>query len=53
MGDVPERSGAVKLRGTNDVWRVRVGHYCVLYSIEDERLMILVIKIGHRRDVYR
>ena len=50
---VDPRSGAVKLRGADDVWRVRVGDYRVLYSIEDKRLVILVIKIGHRRDVYR
>jgi len=47
-------AGATKLRGTDEVWRVRVGDYRVLYQIEtDERLVVLVIKIGHRRDVYR
>jgi mRNA interferase RelE/StbE len=47
------RVGATKLRGSDDVWRVRVGDYRILYSIEDARLVILVIRIGHRRDVYR
>jgi mRNA interferase RelE/StbE len=44
---------AVKLRRADDVWRVRVGDYRVLYAIKDARLVVLVIKIGHRRDVYR
>ena len=41
------------LRGADDVWRARVGDYRILYRVEDERLIILVIRIGHRRDVYR
>jgi mRNA interferase RelE/StbE len=47
------RADAVKLRGADDVWRARVGDYRILYSIEDEHLVVLVIKLGHRRDVYR
>lgn len=47
------RADAVKLRGANGVWRARVGDYRILYSIEDARLVVLVIKLGHRRDVYR
>ena len=47
------RADAVKLRGADDVWRARVGDYRILYSIEDMRLLVLVIKLGHRRDVYR
>ena len=47
------RADAVKLRRSDDVWRVRVGDYLVLYAIEDERLVVLVIRVGHRRDVYR
>ncbi len=47
-------AGAVKLRGTDDVWRVRVGDYRVLYRVEGVgRLVVLVIKIAHRGDVYR
>lgn len=47
------RADAVKLRAADDVWRARVGDYRILYSIEDSRLVVLVIKLGHRRDVYR
>ena len=49
----PRGGGATKLRGADDVWRARVGDYRILYRVEDERLVILVIRIGHRRDVYR
>ncbi|MBA2264732.1 MAG: type II toxin-antitoxin system RelE/ParE family toxin [Chloroflexi bacterium] len=47
------RGDAVKLRGADDVWRARAGDYRILYQVEDDRLRILVIRIGHRRDVYR
>lgn len=47
------REDAVKLRGAEDVWRARVGDYRILYLVEDEHLLVLVIRIGHRRDVYR
>ena len=36
-----------------DLWRYRVGDYRIVASIEDERVSILVVKIGHRREVYR
>lgn len=39
----PRGGGAVKLRGVDDVWRARVGDYRILYQVEDERLLILVI----------
>ena len=48
----PRPPGARKLRGS-ELWRVRVGDYRILYSIEEARLVVLVIKIGHRREVYR
>jgi mRNA interferase RelE/StbE len=35
------------------VWRIRVGDYRVLYEMRDEALVVLVIRIGHRREVYR
>jgi mRNA interferase RelE/StbE len=47
------RAGAVKLRGAEDVWRVRVGDYRILYQALDDQLVIVVIRIGHRGDVYR
>jgi mRNA interferase RelE/StbE len=37
----------------NDSWRVRVGDYRIIYDILDSQLIVMVIKIGHRREVYR
>lgn len=53
LAEDPRRGGSVKLRGADDVWRSRIGDYRLLYRIEDDRLVVLVIKVGHRRDVYR
>lgn len=53
LADEPRPPGAVKLRGSEDVWRVRVGDYRIVYRIEDDRLLVLVVIVGHRRDVYR
>ena len=49
----PRPPGCRKLSGYDDVFRVRVGRYRVLYEIEDRRLVIIVLKVGDRKDVYR
>jgi len=43
--------GCKKLRG-RDAWRIRIGDYRVIYEINDGRLIVTVITIGHRREVY-
>ena len=48
----PRPPGSEKLSG-HDLYRIRQGNYRVLYSVEDLALILLVIKVGHRRDVYR
>ena len=53
LAEEPRPPGAAKLRGADAVWRLRVGDYRILYVIEDPRLLIVVVKIGHRREVYR
>ncbi|MEQ1680066.1 MAG: type II toxin-antitoxin system RelE/ParE family toxin [Nitrospira sp.] len=45
--------GAEKLSGTDQLYRIRVGDYRIVYAVEDERLLVLVVKVGHRREVYR
>ena len=42
-----------KLQGTPDHYRIRVGNYRVIYRVDGKRVTILILKIGHRRDVYR
>lgn len=49
----PRPHGVVKLAGYRGVWRLRVGDFRVIYEIHDARITILVLRIGHRRDVYR
>ncbi|MGO9273243.1 MAG: type II toxin-antitoxin system RelE family toxin [Terriglobia bacterium] len=49
----PRPSGAKALQGQHGLYRLRSGNYRIIYRIEDDRLLVLVIKIGHRRDVYR
>ena len=51
--DEPLPRGSRKLIGYDDVYRIRVGHYRILYSVSRKRLVILVLKIGHRREIYR
>ncbi|MGF1595567.1 MAG: type II toxin-antitoxin system RelE/ParE family toxin [Acidimicrobiales bacterium] len=49
----PRPPGCTKLAGEDSVYRVRIGDYQILYEIIDARLLILVVRVGHRRDVYR
>ena len=49
----PFPRGARKLSGYDDVFRVRAGRYRILYSVSGHALVIVVLKVGHRRDVYR
>ena len=49
----PFPKGSRKLTGYEDVFRIRVGRYRVLYSVAERKLIIIVLKIGHRKDVYR
>jgi mRNA interferase RelE/StbE len=48
----PRPAGCKKLAGNADYYRIRVGDYRVLYEIRDRVLLVLVIKVGHRREVY-
>ncbi len=54
LASEPFPKGCEKLKGSDfDIYRVRQGDYRILYRVFEERLFILVIKIGHRSDVYR
>jgi mRNA interferase RelE/StbE len=48
----PRPADVKKLKG-RDAWRIRVGDYRVIYEIHDRMLQILVITVGHRREIYR
>ena len=49
----PFPHGFRKLTGYDDLFRIRVGTFRVLYSVEKARLVVVVLKVGHRKDVYR
>lgn len=52
LSENPRPNGCKKLIGT-DSWRFRIGEYRIVYSIEDDVLFVEVIRIAHRKDVYR
>jgi len=53
LADDPRPRGSRKLSGYDDVFRIRVGRYRILYSVASGKLVIIILKIGHRRDAYR
>jgi len=53
LADNPRPRGVEKLEGRENRYRIRVGDYRVTYEIHDEVLLVLVVRIGHCREVYR
>ena len=53
IGNDPRPSGATALQGESGLLRIRVGDYRIIYSIDDTVLTVLVVAIGHRREVYQ
>ena len=49
----PRPQGVVKLTHEDNLYRIRSGDYRVIYQIQDKALLILVVKIGHRKEIYR
>lgn len=53
LADEPRPSGAKKLVGGAGEWRVRTGDYRIVYEVRDQVLLVLVVAVGHRREIYR
>ena len=54
LEDQPRPKTAEKLKGTSEpLYRIREGDYRIIYAIKDDRLIVLVVRIGHRSEVYR
>jgi mRNA interferase RelE/StbE len=54
LAEDPRPPGVEKIEGHDDLWRVRAGKdYRIVYTVEDDVLLVVVAKIGHRREVYR
>jgi mRNA interferase RelE/StbE len=49
----PRPTGCKKLKGREDFYRIRVGDYRVVYQIEDEVLLILIVRVGDRKEIYK
>lgn len=52
LAERPRPPAATQLVGGAGEWRVRTGDYRIVYEIEDDQLLILVLRLGHRREVY-
>lgn len=53
LADNPRPKGVVKLEDSDNGYRIRVGSYRVIYDIFDDVLLVSVVKVGHRKEVYR
>jgi mRNA interferase RelE/StbE len=53
LADKPRPIGSEKLAGQSDRYRIRIGQYRVVYSIADDDLVVLVVRVADRKDVYR
>lgn len=53
LAQEPRPAGAKKLVGGEGEWRVRTGDYRIVYEVHDDVLLVLVIAVGHRRDIYK
>lgn len=53
LADEPRPPGCTKLTGEDSVYRVRVGDHRILYEVFDARLVVQVVRVGHRRGVYQ
>ena len=53
LAENPRPDGVVKLEDSEDTYRARVGKYRILYEVKDDLLIVKVVKVGHRKDVYK
>lgn len=53
LAEQPKPFGAEKLSGHIDLYRIRVGNYRIVYEIDNGQIVVTVIKVGHRKEIYR
>lgn len=53
LAEDPRPRGAIRLAGTSEGWRVRVGDYRILYEIIAKEVLVQIVRVAHRREVYR
>lgn len=52
MSDDPRPVGALKIKGQDDCYRIRQGTYRIVYAVLDDQLFVLIVRAGHRKEVY-
>ena len=53
LAENPPSLDTTKMKGNNPFYKVRVGDYRIVYEIQEDVLLILIVKVGHRKDIYR
>jgi mRNA interferase RelE/StbE len=53
LADEPRHNGSIKLSGEENAYRTRVGKYRIVYEIYDSEVLVYVINVDHRKDIYR
>ena len=53
LSDTPRHPGVIRMQSEDEIYRVRIGDLRLLFSVEDQILLVLIVKIGHRGSVYR
>ncbi len=53
LADNPFPRGYIEMKGSKEFYRVKEGDYRIIYTVEHGELIILVVRIGHRREIYR
>lgn len=53
MASNPQPANVTKLRGANDLYRLRHADYRIIYQLRSSELIVLIVKVGHRKDIYR
>ncbi len=52
LAQTPRPRGVEKVKSTG-LWRIRQGDYRIIYAIDDNRQIIIIVRVGHRREIYR
>jgi len=53
LASTPRPAGCTKLKGADDIYRIRTGDHRILYQVKDDSLLVLIVKVAHRREVYK
>jgi mRNA interferase RelE/StbE len=53
LADNPRPNGVEKMKGEENLYRIRLGNYRILHTINDKHLLVLIVKVGDRKEVYR